>query len=127
MIQGLDNVGLAALDLDRMLDFYTATLGFSTERGENDAWLSLGNLTIYLFITHPRDTMRSERTADLYTDPPGLDHLALRVASIEQSSASLEAKGVHFASEIVGEPGEFRYRCFADPEGNMLYLVERPV
>lgn len=126
MIQGLDNVGLAVSDLNRMLDFYTTTLGFAAERGENDAWLTLGNLTIYLFVTHPRDNTRVERTADLYTDPPGLDHLALRVASVEQASADLEAKGVTFASEIVGDPGEFRYRGFGDPEGNMLYLVERP-
>lgn len=126
MIQGLDNVGLAVSDLDRMLDFYTTTLGFAGERGENDAWLTLGNLTIYLFVTRPRDYTRAERTADLYTDPPGLDHLALRVASIDQASADLEAKGVTFAGEIVGEPGEFRYRGFADPEGAMLYLVERP-
>src|SRR5690242_19624335 len=86
MIQGLDNVGLAVSDLDDMLDFYSTTLGFAAERGENDAWLTLGNLTIYLFVTHPRDAMRSVRTSDLYADPPGLDHLALRVASIEQAS-----------------------------------------
>jgi catechol 2,3-dioxygenase-like lactoylglutathione lyase family enzyme len=126
MIQGLDNVGLAARDLGRMLDFYTATLGFTAERGENDAWLTLGNLTIYLFVTHPRDNAHVVRTTDLYADPPGLDHLALRVASIEDASAELASKGVHFESDIVGEPGEFRYRGFADPEGNMLYLVERP-
>jgi len=46
MIQGLDNVGLAVSDLDRMLDFYTATLGFAALGGENDAWLTLGDLTI---------------------------------------------------------------------------------
>jgi catechol 2,3-dioxygenase-like lactoylglutathione lyase family enzyme len=126
MIQGLDNVGLAVSGLDRMLDFYMTTLGFTAERGENDAWLTLGSLTIYLFVTHPRGNTHAERNADLYTDPPGLDHLALRVASIEQASADLEAKGIRFVGEIVGEPGEFRYRGFADPEGNMLYLVERP-
>ena len=125
MIQGLDNVGLAVSNLDRMLDFYT-TLGFAAERGENDAWLTLGNLMIYLFVTHPRNDARVARTADLYTDPPGLDHLALRVADIEKASADLETKGVAFAGEIVGEPGEFRYRGFADPEGAMLYIVERP-
>jgi catechol 2,3-dioxygenase-like lactoylglutathione lyase family enzyme len=108
MIQGLDNVGLAVSDLDDMLDFYSTTLGFAAERGENDAWLTLGNLTIYLFVTHPRDAMRSVRTSDLYADPPGLDHLALRVASIEQASADLEARGVRFASEVAGEPGAFR-------------------
>lgn len=126
MIQGLDNVGLAVSDLDDMLDFYTTMLGFVAERGENDAWLTLGNLTLYLFVTHPHEDARSVRTADLYSDPPGLDHLALRVASIEQASADLEVRGVRFASEVAGEPGAFRYRGFADPEGNMLYLVERP-
>ena len=126
MIQGLDNVGLAVSDLDRMLDFYTTTLGFTGERGDNDAWLTLGNLPIYLFVTHPCNDARVARTADLYTDPPGLDHLALRVADIEKASADLETKGVAFAGEIVGEPGEFRYRGFADPEGAMLYIVERP-
>lgn len=126
MIQGLDNVGLAVTDLGRMLDFYTSVLGFAAEPGENDAWLTHGNATIYLFVTHPRDNTSIERTADLYADPPGLDHLALRVADVEQASAELEAKGVRFVGSIVGAPGEFRYRGFSDPEGNMLYLVERP-
>ncbi|HEU5348201.1 MAG TPA: VOC family protein, partial [Ktedonobacterales bacterium] len=62
MIQGLDNVGLAVSDLNDMLDFYTTMLGFAAERGENDAWLTLGNLTIYLFVTHPHEDARSVRT-----------------------------------------------------------------
>lgn len=128
MIHGLDNVGLAVTDLQRMLDFYSTVLGFTAEPGENDAWLNLGNARIYLFVTHPRDTSSPpiQRSTDLYTDPPGLDHLALNVTSIEDASADLEAKGIRFAGDTIGEPGEFRYRGFSDPEGNMLYLVERP-
>ena len=126
MIQGLDNVGPAVSDMNGMLDFYTTLPGFVAERGENDSWIAHGNLAIYLFATHLHDDACSIRTDDLYADPPGLDHLALCVASIEQAGADLEARGVRFASDVVDEPDAFRYRGFADLEGNMLYLVERP-
>lgn len=128
MIGSLDNIGIAVTDLPRMLDFYTNVLGFTTEPGtDDDAWLNLGNARVYLFQTAPRTPDRAVRSDDLYTNPPGIDHLAIRVTDIIGASIELERRGVTFLGEITGLPGDFRYRGFQDPEGNMLYIVQRPV
>jgi hypothetical protein len=38
----------------------------------------------------------------------------------------LEGRGISFPGAIVGGAGEFRYRGFSDPDGNMLYIVQQP-
>lgn len=56
----------------------------------------------------------------------GWRHLALRVASIEAARAELEARGVKFDQPIKPAGGGGRVLFFADAEGNLLHLVERP-
>lgn len=56
----------------------------------------------------------------------GLRHLALRVASLETARAELERRGVRFTEEPKPAAGSGRVLFFADPEGNLLHLVERP-
>jgi catechol 2,3-dioxygenase-like lactoylglutathione lyase family enzyme len=127
MIARLDNAGIAVRDLRRAFAFYTETLGLAGELGEGDAWVHLGNADLYLFETQGNGAASPARGPDLATEPPGLDHLAFQVTGrIEEACAALEARGVAFAGPVVGAAGEFRYRGFSDPEGNMLYVVERP-
>lgn len=126
MFQRLDNVGVAVRDLRRAMRFYTETLGLPGESGETDGWITIGGASLYLFEAQGADAPGARRTTDLAANPPGIDHISLGVDDIEAACAALEAKGIVFAGPIVGAPGEFRYRGFSDPEGNMLYLVSRP-
>lgn len=56
----------------------------------------------------------------------GFRHLALRVDSLEAAKAELEKRGVTFTGEIRPAGGGGRVLFFADLEGNLLHLVERP-
>jgi glyoxylase I family protein len=56
----------------------------------------------------------------------GFRHIALRVDSIEATKAELENRGVKFQEEIRPAAGGGCVLFFADPEGNLLHLVERP-
>jgi catechol 2,3-dioxygenase-like lactoylglutathione lyase family enzyme len=122
----LDNVGIAVQDIRRAMAFYTATLGLAGQASESDGWVTLDNISLYLFQTPAPEAAVPRRTTDLYRDPPGIDHVAFEVDDIEQAERQLEAAGVVFPGPVVGEPGEFRYRGFSDPDSTMLYIVQKP-
>lgn len=56
----------------------------------------------------------------------GLRHLALQVESLDTARAELEERGVQFTEPVKPAGGGGRVQFFADPEGNLLHLVERP-
>lgn len=56
----------------------------------------------------------------------GFRHVALRVDSIDAAKAELERRGVKFTEEPRPAAGGGRVLFFADREGNLLHLVERP-
>ncbi|HUB87263.1 MAG TPA: VOC family protein [Verrucomicrobiae bacterium] len=56
----------------------------------------------------------------------GFRHVALRVDSLDAAKAELEKRGVNFTGEIRPAAGGGRILFFADCEGNLLHLVERP-
>ncbi len=126
MLKRLDNVGIAVRDIRRAMAFYTETLGLVGQADESDGLVTLGDVSLYLFQTRAPEAAAPQRTADLYNNPLGIDHVAFEVDDIEQAAQQLEAAGVVFPGPAVGEPGAFRYRGFADPDGTMLYIVQKP-
>ncbi len=71
----------------------------------------------------PRDdSPRPERS----TWTPGWSHLAIRVNDFDRAEALLEERGVEWTGAEMGAIGGGRVRNFADPDGNMLQIVERP-
>jgi glyoxylase I family protein len=56
----------------------------------------------------------------------GFRHIALRVDSLDAAKIELEKRGVNFTGEIRPAAGGGRILFFADCEGNLLHLVERP-
>jgi len=56
----------------------------------------------------------------------GWRHLALHVPSIEAARTELESRGVTFTEPVKPAGGGGQVLFFADPEGNLLHLVERP-
>jgi glyoxylase I family protein len=56
----------------------------------------------------------------------GFRHIALRVPSLEVAKVELEAHGVKFTEEVRPAAGGGKVLFFADGEGNLLHLVERP-
>lgn len=56
----------------------------------------------------------------------GFRHIALRVPSLVAAKAELERRGVKFSEAERPAAGGGRILFFADCEGNLLHLVERP-
>ena len=134
MTVALDHAGLSVEDLDRALGFYGRAFGFESEfafdlpyeiRGVMLRLPTGGRLELF---------ERPGSSGGLRADTPldalatrGYGHVALDTADIDGTYAlALEAG----ASERVSprpspEPG-VRFAFVADPEGNLVELVERP-
>ncbi|MFN0093689.1 MAG: VOC family protein [Dehalococcoidia bacterium] len=122
MLKRLDNIGIAVANARRSLEFYINVLGFDGEVSDGEGSCKLADVALYIFESKTGGAVR--RSTSYYDDPIGLDHLSFEVDDIEAAGPALETKGVIFEGGIVGEPGEFRYRGFKDPDGNMLYIIQ---
>lgn len=56
----------------------------------------------------------------------GFRHIALRVQSMDATKEALQQRGVQFEEEVRPAAGGGKVLFFADSEGNLLHLVERP-
>ena len=82
--------------------------------------ISLANVW---FEIYPADASLPERGNNKLA---GFRHLALRVPSLDAARMELESRGVKFTEEIRPAAGGGKILFFADGEGNLLHLVERP-
>ncbi|MGK2966159.1 MAG: VOC family protein [Tepidiformaceae bacterium] len=127
VLKRLDNIGIAVADIKRAIAFYTGPLGLEGQANDADGTVTIGDLSFYVFETSRKaDSPPVGRSVDLYADPVGIDHLSFEVDDIDTAGAELESRGITFGGDIVGAPGEFRYRGFSDPDGNMLYIIQKP-
>ena len=119
---GIDHPAAAAEDVDALAAWYCDVLGYAKlVRSDVPVWILRAPDDTLLEIM-PRDqTPRPPRT----TWTPGWSHLALRVRDFDAAVRSLEEKGVRFTGEAGAASGGGRVRSFADPEGNMLQIVQR--
>ncbi|MBI3954337.1 MAG: VOC family protein [Chloroflexi bacterium] len=124
MLKRLDNVGIAVRDVPRALAFYREKLGLQAQGDESGGSVQVGNASLYVFKTANRRGRIQQRTDDYLKDPPGLDHLAFEVADLDAEYRALQKRGVKFLSKPV-TMGRLRYAGFHDPDGNMLYIIQR--
>ena len=125
MIKRLDNIGIAVQDVRRTIDFYTQKLGFEGEARQHDGSLRIADMSFYIFETKARNDVGRSVAPASRENPVGIDHLSFEVDDVEKAGPELEAKGIQFLGPIIGERGQFRYRGFHDPDGNLLYIIER--
>ena len=123
MLKKLDNIGVAVTNARRTLTFFIEKLGFEGEASDGEGSVRLGDISLYIFESKVQAT-GAGRTTDFYANPVGLDHLAFEVEDIDKAGAEFEGRGISFDQGVQGEPGEFRYRGFKDPDGNMLYIIQ---
>ena len=124
LLKRLDNVGVAVRDLRRAYEFYVGVLGMEAPPLAEDAGgfsASIADVALFVFATEGDG--EPGRSTDYTHNPPGLDHLAFEVEDYDDAQRELEARGVEFAHDSVGEPGGFQYRGFQDPDGNMVYVI----
>ena len=120
-----EHLGLPARDVVALKDWYLRVLGaklvFDNGKTPPAFFVELpGGLLIEIY----EGDFSLKETGDNSLN--GWRHLALRVGSLEAAQAELEARGVTFDQPIKPAGGGGRVRFFADAEGNLLHLVERP-
>lgn len=121
--RGVDHPALSADDLEALSGWYCRTLGYELffhHETRRVHVLRAPDGTLFEMMQRD-DSSRPAR--DVLT--PGWSHLALRVDDLTAAVAHLDAQGVHWLSEVVPAIGGGELRSFADPEGNMLQVVQR--
>ena len=121
----LEHLGLAARNSIALKDWYAQVLGAQVlfDNGAQPLAFMLALPGGLLLELYPAVHARSE-TAD--NSLAGWRHLALRVDSIESAQAELLRRGARFTESPKPAGWGGRVLFFADPEGNLLHLVERP-
>lgn len=121
----IEHLGLPARDTVALKDWYVRVLGarlrFDNGQTPPAFFLEVGGglmLEIYGATGSAKETANN--------GVAGWRHLALRVAAIEPAQAELARRGVVFTEPPKPAGGGGRVLFFADAEGNLLHLVERP-
>ncbi len=135
-------VGIAVIDFERMYGFYTGVLGCVEVRraeipGELSSALTLapdGYLCVWLqtpggevikLMSPPSAPERSDAPAHL-TARTGIAYLTFYCADLAGVLARAEAAGAVLRSDraLIGEGAPMKLCFFADPEGNVIELVQ---
>ena len=150
MISNIDHINIVVHDMVRMVDFYTAVLGFRATKTAHleGEWVEQvvglkGVQAEVVFLEcadgGPRIELIQYRAPVgaaveglAVPNTPGLRHIALRVANIAAAHARVVAAGVKVFGIPVLVPngvvqhdaGDKRLFYFVDPEGTLLELTQ---
>ena len=120
----IEHIGLPASDPATLADWYVRVLDGTVK------WSDAGIPLFFVEIPGPLvlEIGPCGRVVPDVRDNSvaGIRHFALRVNSIDTARAELARRGVIFSEEPKPAGGGGRVLFFADPEGNLLHLVERP-
>ena len=119
-ITQVGTIGVPVADQDRALEFYVQKLGFETRMdaafGEGQRWIEVAppgsGTTIALAQTRTGFPAGVDTGLRLSTEDAAADH------------ASLRERGVDVDPELIPYPVPMF--TFRDPDGNRLYIVQRP-
>ena len=121
----IEHIAIPAADAVALKNWYISTLGAREvwNNGQTPPTLLIalpggGWFEIYA-AEAPLPTRGNNKLA-------GFRHIALRVPSLDAAKAELEKRGVKFSEAERPAAGGGRILFFADIEGNLLHLVERP-
>ena len=120
---GIDHPAIAADDVVSLTKWYCDVIGYEVfAETEKPVFIIKAPDGSFIEIMPKDETKRPERAICT----PGISHIALRVSDMDAAIASLNEKGVTWASDEFAAAGGGRIRNFTDPEGNLLQIVQRP-
>jgi len=120
----VEHIAIVAQNPVALKAWYERVLGakpvFDNGQTPPTCLISLGNVWLEIYVADKAlpDTANNKLA--------GIRHLALRVDSLDVAKVHLEKLGVAFNEAERAAAGGGRIIFFADCEGNLLHLVERP-
>ncbi|HID18390.1 TPA: VOC family protein [Candidatus Bathyarchaeota archaeon] len=136
----IDHVAITVGNLEEAVNFYSKILGFQIlkvkekpELGVAYALLQAGQIALEIVSPLERKPSRQEPIQEglggvvaKLCGRVGLNHVSLRVENLEEACEELKGKGVNILAEFKPTGGGSKLAFFADPEGNLIELVEKP-
>jgi len=124
MLQGIDNIGICAADLERSVQFY-GSLGFAEAyRNERGVMLAAGRVQLFLFQTQRSNPTPVSRELGLFRNPPGIDHISFSVTDVDALYGKFMQSGVICGSRPEDQSWGARMFGLKDPDGNNLYVLQ---
>ena len=121
MILRIWDVTFAVSDLERAVDFYEKVLGLSKKyQFSNYAGFDCGGVEIGL----APGTLRQAVDGTPLGEREGTPCVDLMVRDVDEAYRVLRGQGVRFLKEPRDTPWGGRIALFADPDGNVLQLVQ---
>ncbi len=123
MITAVDNIGVAARDLERSVAFYEK-LGFNKAFANDRGCLMVaGSARLFVFHAQKGSPVAPPRDFDL-NNPPGIDHISFLVDDVDQMYEQARARGAEFQAAPSDQPWGARAAMLRDPDGNNIYLLK---
>jgi len=122
----VEHIGIPAADSVALKNWYERVLGARViwDNGQQPPTFIIALAGGAWLEIYPANTAQNAGRSD--NKLAGFRHVALRVDSMDAAKAGLEMRGVKFTEEIRLAAGGGKILLFADGEGNLLHLVERP-
>ncbi|MDR1525654.1 MAG: VOC family protein [Tannerella sp.] len=122
VFMGIDHPAIAADDVESLTKWYCETLGYKVfARTGKPVYIIEAPDGTFIEMMPKDETVRPCRTINT----PGWSHLALRVSDMDAAMAALDRRGIVWEGPDFEAAGGGRIRNFADPEGNVLQIVQR--
>ena len=125
-----DHVAFRVADLDVAIDFYTRSLGLELldrqvdrEHGEAFAFLDLDGCRIELIMLLDENGDPVAHSPPSPTEP-FCPHVALAVSDVDAALDKVVKAGARYLKGPMELPGEVRWAYAADPDGNVIELVQ---
>ena len=121
----IEHIAIPAADVVALRDWYVRALGAREvfNNGQTPPTLLIALPGGGWFEIYAAEKPLPERGNNKLA---GFRHIALRVPSLDAAKVELEKRGVKFSETERPAAGGGRILFFADSEGNLLHLVERP-
>lgn len=120
MFTGIEHFAIASSDPKRLAEWYASNLGFRINyEYAGNYFVRAADGSMIEIIPAKGDRGANERHT------PGLRHIAISVTDFDGALSSLHDKGITIAGEPYESQGN-RLVFFADCDGNLLHLIERP-
>ena len=119
---GIDHPAIAVKDVEKMTQWYCDALGYEViARNDKPVYIIKASDGTFIELMPEDGSPRPQRN----TATAGWSHLAVRVSDMDKAIAELDKHNVPWQGPEFEAVGGGRIRNFADPEGNMVQIVQR--